>query len=225
MTFWARFRYYLIGVSLGVVISFFFFRGRGCAWLPENRVKNELVESVILYDDKMKCEMDCNGISEEDIFELFYSGEVLFSESKPNEDPKIYVLEGDGFKVSFALKDTVSTIHEIIDGKDCDCKDEKEILREVKLPEKTAKKLISTRPIEFNELAKCQRDCYDLSEEQAVSLIEKGNFKEEASNRRKRPYPELFFEKDGYLVVIELTMETARIINIVKASNPDCGCY
>jgi hypothetical protein len=119
----------------------------------------------------------------------------------------------------------VSTIHEIIDGKDCDCKDEKEILREVKLPEKTAKKLIATRPIEFNDLANCQRDCYDLTEEQAVSLIEKGNFKEESSNRRKRPYPELFFEKNGYLVVIELTMETARIINIVKSSNPDCGCY
>jgi hypothetical protein len=233
MTFWARFRYYLIGVSLGVVISFFFFRGRGCAWLPENRVKNELAESVVLYTDKMKCELKCNNLKEEDIYELFYSGEVLFSESKPNEDPKIYVLEGESaegktFKVAFKLKDTISTVDEIIDGTDdgaCKCDREEDILKEMKMPEATAKKLIGDRPLEFNDLALCQLDCYDLSEEKAGSFISKGNFNVDASNRRKHPYPELFFEYEGYEMVIELTMETARVINIVKRDNPDCGCY
>lgn len=233
MTFWQRFRYYLIGVTIGVVISFFFFRGRGCAWLPENRVKNELLESVILYTDRMNCQLDCNELTEEDIYELFHSGEVLFSESEPNGETKTYVLEGESakgkkFKVSFKLTDTISTLHEIIDGVDdeaCKCDMLEDKLKELKLPEATAKKMIGERPIEFNDLAECQRDCYDFTEEEAVALIEKGNFMVDASNRRKHPYPELFFEKDGYEIVVELTQETARIINIVKLSNPDCGCY
>lgn len=225
MSFWARFRYYLIGVSIGVMVSFFFFRGRGCAWLPENRVKNEILESVILYTDAVKCQMKCNNVTEADIFELFYSGNVNFSESSPNENPKLYVLEGENFKATFAKEDTISVIREIRGGNECDCKNEKDILQELKLPESTAKKMIGKRPLELNDLAQCQKDCYDLSEKQIETLIGDGNFMEEASNRRKRPYPELFFEKDGFQIVIELTQETARIINIVQLSNPDCGCY
>lgn len=233
MNFWSRFRYYLIGVTLGIVISFFFFRGRGCAWLPENRVKNELLESVILYTGEMECALDCNNLTEADIYELFNSGDVLFDESEPNEETKIYVLEGESaagkkFKVAFKLKDTISQLYKIIDGVDpgsCKCGLYGDTLKELKLPDETAKKMIGKRPLELNDLAQCQKDCYDLTEKQIENMIGDGNFMEEASNRRKRPYPELFFEKDGYEIVIELTQETARIINIVKMSNPDCGCY
>lgn len=233
MTFWKRFRYYLIGVTLGIFISFFFFKGRGCAWLPENRVKDEILESVILYDDAIKCQMKCYWISESDLFELFYSGDVLFSESEPNGNPKTYVLQGkssDGkeFKVTFALEDTISIITKINDGgeecKPCAAKfDEK--LVELKLPEKTAKKMIGDRPLELNDLAQCQKECYELSNDDISSMIENGTFLGDISNRRKKPYPELFFAKDGYELVIELTQETARIINLVKKDNPDCGCY
>lgn len=230
MTFWKRFRYYMIGVTIGLVVSFFFFRGRGCAWLPENRVKNELVSSIILYSDDIKCQMSCNELTDEDIFKILDDGSVLFSESKPNETPKIYILEGESvkgnkFKMEISIKDSISQILSIGKEVKCDCEDKKEGLKELKMPAGTAKKLVASRPLELNDLALCQKDCYDLSEEDIENMLGKADFLVEESNRRKNPHPELFFMSQGYQIVIEITQETARIINLMKLSNPDCGCY
>lgn len=116
MTFSKRLRFYLIGFVLGVFVSIFFFRGRGCAWLPENRVLQRLSQSYILADDSMRCVLKCNHIDSINIKNLFKTGNVLFNESRPNDMPKMYVIKGKinnlkEFKISFLLADSLATIN------------------------------------------------------------------------------------------------------------------
>src|SRR5688572_8337673 len=98
MNFWRRLRFYLIGVAIGLVVSFSFFKNRGCGWLPGNRILNTLSGSMILVTDSTRCLMDCNNVSDEDVFRMFVDGDVLFSESQTRENPKIYVVQGERVK-------------------------------------------------------------------------------------------------------------------------------
>ena len=115
MNFSKRLRFYLIGFVLGIFVSIFFFKGRGCGWLPENRVLLRLSQSYILADDSMRCILKCNNIDSITIKNLFKRGDVLFDESRPNDNPKMYVIEGKKnnlkeFKISFMLDDSLVTI-------------------------------------------------------------------------------------------------------------------
>ena len=50
LNFFKRFLYYLSGFGLGLILVFFFFKNRGCSWLPDNRVKNIISERVLICD-------------------------------------------------------------------------------------------------------------------------------------------------------------------------------
>jgi hypothetical protein len=128
MTFGKRLRFYLIGFVLGTIISVLFFKGRGCGWLPENRVLLRLTKSYILANDSMRCVLKCNHIDSLNIKDLFKNGNVLFSESRPNDEPKMYVIEcklnnNEKIKIGLLLNDSLVTLNHYYNNKrDCiDC--------------------------------------------------------------------------------------------------------
>ena len=48
-----RIKYFLVGLSIGVILVYFMFGNRGCSWLPENRVKNMIGEKEIVVGDSV----------------------------------------------------------------------------------------------------------------------------------------------------------------------------
>ena len=50
-TFWKRLRYYGIGFGIGCIFVFFFFQNRACTWLPDNRIKNSILDRTIVIQE------------------------------------------------------------------------------------------------------------------------------------------------------------------------------
>ena len=101
--FLTRLRYYGIGFGLGLVFVFFFFQNRGCSWLPSNRVKNSILDRVIVVSDEEQQMLKAKGISKEEIIELLNTGSVEFDKSVKEGKTKIYLLTNDQHKVYFTL--------------------------------------------------------------------------------------------------------------------------
>lgn len=98
-----RLKYYGFGFGLGLIFVFFFFQNRGCAWLPGNRVKNSILDRLVVVSDRTAADLKDQGISNAFILELLNDGDVLFDQSKKEGDSKVYVIEKDGKKISFTL--------------------------------------------------------------------------------------------------------------------------
>jgi hypothetical protein len=49
---WRRLKYYGIGFGIGLVFVIFFFQNRGCSWLPSNRVKNSILDRLVVASDE-----------------------------------------------------------------------------------------------------------------------------------------------------------------------------
>ena len=92
---WRRFSYYLIGFSIGLIFVIFFFQNRGCSWLPSNRVKNTLLDKVLVLPDSEIKKLEKHNLSKAEIISFLDDGNILFKESikKQNVFPKAYVLE------------------------------------------------------------------------------------------------------------------------------------
>ncbi|MFN5910623.1 MAG: hypothetical protein ACK45H_04725 [Bacteroidota bacterium] len=96
-SFLRRLKYYGIGFGIGLVFVFVFFQNRGCSWLPSNRVKNSLLERVIVVSDEEYEIFRAKGITAKDVLSALNDGEVHFGESKKasDADPKVYALDKD----------------------------------------------------------------------------------------------------------------------------------
>lgn len=107
--FLRRLKIYGIGFGLGLIFVFFFFKNRGCSWLPENRVKNTVLERLIVLNDDEFQALHEKGLTEKNILEVLNTGDVLFNESVKNTNPKVYVMEkefkGKTLKLLFTLPD------------------------------------------------------------------------------------------------------------------------
>ncbi len=91
-SFLRRLKYYGIGFLIGLIFVLFFFQNRGCSWLPSNRVKNSILDRVLVVSDKELVELDSRGISKEEVIEVLNEGEVIFNESKKKGNPQVYVV-------------------------------------------------------------------------------------------------------------------------------------
>ena len=67
---WKRFQYYGIGLTIGLLFTFIFFQNRGCSWLPENRVKNAILDNVIVFKTTDIEEMKTKGLEPADFIEI-----------------------------------------------------------------------------------------------------------------------------------------------------------
>jgi hypothetical protein len=102
-TFLDRLKIYAIGFGIGMVFVFFFFQNRGCSWLPDNRVKNSILDRVIVVQSDIDKELNSKGITHSQIISLLNDGDVDFSKSKKDGESKIYMVSKDNIKLFFTL--------------------------------------------------------------------------------------------------------------------------
>ncbi len=102
-SFTRRLKYYGIGFGLGLVFVFFFFQNRGCSWLPGNRVKNTILERMMVVSDETAQTFKEKGVTKEDAIAALNEGDVVFGESDKNSESKVYVIEHEGNKFLYTL--------------------------------------------------------------------------------------------------------------------------
>jgi len=106
---WKRFQYYGIGFGIGLIFVGFFFQNRGCSWLPSNRVKNTLMDKVLVLPESQEEIMRKHRLTEEELIQFLNDGDVVFNASikEPAVFPKAYVLEreiaGKMHRVQFSI--------------------------------------------------------------------------------------------------------------------------
>jgi len=118
-----RFKYYMIGFSIGTIFVIFFFQNRGCAWLPGNRVKNTFLDKVLVLPESEKEAFNRIGLSNKDVILFLQDGSVNFPESikNPSVYPKAYIIEkevdGQLMRLQFTLYEDsyISPIHVLQD--------------------------------------------------------------------------------------------------------------
>jgi len=114
----SRLKYYGIGFGIGLIFVIFFFQNRGCSWLPDNRVKNSILERVLVLPDSEASQLTKYGLTKKDLTLVLNDGSVLFNESKKEGNPKIYVVEKEipskgkmKFFFTLANESFISEIH------------------------------------------------------------------------------------------------------------------
>lgn len=100
-SFLRRLKFYGIGFGLGCVFVFFFFQNRGCAWLPGNRVKNSILDRVIVANDLEWEFMKSQGITKDEIINMLNEGDVDFKNSKKEGETQVYIIEKEFEKIGF----------------------------------------------------------------------------------------------------------------------------
>ncbi len=117
-TFTRRLKYYGIGFGIGLLFVFFFFKNRGCSWLPGNRVKNSFLERLIVVSEDDALWLKKKGISEKEVLEALNDGEVDFNESLKKGNPKVYKIdksfEGKGMVHFFFTLPENSFVSELV---------------------------------------------------------------------------------------------------------------
>jgi hypothetical protein len=93
-SFWKRLKYYLIGFGIGLIFVVIFFQNRGCAWLPGNRVKNSILDKVLVLPEDQVSIMEAKGLNNDEIIQFMNLGKVEFSKSLKDNlvFPKVYVI-------------------------------------------------------------------------------------------------------------------------------------
>ena len=125
MKFMNRLSKYLLGVLIGLGLAYVCFEQRGCNWLPNNVIRDDINKKGVVMTEDVTCKMQCNEIDYKSVKEVIASGDVNYSESGPRENPRWYQIEseGDVQSIIVVLTDTTSTITEVnlLNNKDCDC--------------------------------------------------------------------------------------------------------
>ncbi len=102
-SFLKRLKFYGIGFGLGLIFVIFFFQNRGCSWLPGNRVKNTILDRVMVVSDETAAEFKAKGLTKNDAIFALNNGDVEFGESDKRNDSKVYVIEHEGHKFLYTL--------------------------------------------------------------------------------------------------------------------------
>ena len=92
-SFLRRLKYYGFGFGIGCIFVFFFFQNRGCSWLPGNRVKNSILDRVIVANDIELAFMKSEGVTYDDILSVLNDGDVNFGDSKKDGETQVYIIE------------------------------------------------------------------------------------------------------------------------------------
>ena len=96
-----RLKFYGIGFGIGCIFVFFFFQNRGCSWLPGNRVKNSILDRVIVASDLEWEFMTSQGVSKDEIIAILNDGDVDFNNSKKEGETQVYIIEKEFEKIGF----------------------------------------------------------------------------------------------------------------------------
>ena len=98
-----RLKFYGVGFGIGLLFVFIFFQNRGCSWLPGNRVKNSILDRLLVVSDETAEILKKRGVNKKELIQFLNDGDVIFGESEKDKDDKVYVIEKDGKKYLFTL--------------------------------------------------------------------------------------------------------------------------
>ena len=131
MTLFQRFKRYLFGVLLGLILVYFFFGDRGevlTAWMPNERVLKRLRETKLILPDSVQCQLKCFQLDTTAVSTLLDEGDVLFAESDTQSEPKVYRVQFEQrtppLELTFSCTDSTSTVVDLSAmgaGSDCPC--------------------------------------------------------------------------------------------------------
>ena len=126
MKFLNRLTKYLIGVFIGLALTWIMFSERGCMdWLPSERIRKEIAMSGIQADSQAHCVLNCGDLTVSDLADLGRLGDVDYEKSATREKPRRYFIEGGGKVKSafFIMTDTSSTVTQVVlrDVEECPC--------------------------------------------------------------------------------------------------------
>ncbi len=113
-----RLKYYGIGFGIGILFVVFFFQNRGCSWLPSNRVKNTILDRVLVVNNETQEKMEEMQLSSDDIVQVLNDGDILFKKSDKNSDHKCYLIEKNGVNFAFTLPPESFISQVFVDVKD-----------------------------------------------------------------------------------------------------------
>lgn len=202
-TIWRRLKYYGIGFGLGLIFLIFFFQNRGCTWLPSNRVKNTILDRVIVVSEKTKHDMEGLNLSSEDIIQVLNDGDVEFKKSDKNSDDKVYLIEKEGRSYLFTLPKE-SYIAELFIGKDAFNVKTSEVGRGKIIHLPNDENMVypdSTRYVT------CQQEELGLADPKAIYKLikETGEIDFGKTNLSVKPKPEhyMYFVKEGDTIGFE----------------------
>ena len=118
----------MIGVGIGVILSAYFFQGKGhlwTSWLPGNRVVDRINESYLDISPQAQCQLECLAFDIPDLKTAIESAEVDFKQSQTQDEPKVYRLLFDDNTVlrysDIAVKDSTATLQQVTGAINCDC--------------------------------------------------------------------------------------------------------
>jgi hypothetical protein len=95
-SFTKRLKYYGIGFGIGLIFVIFFFKNRGCTWLPDNRVKSSILERLIVLPESQEAQFAKLKMTKKEVLNFLNKGDVDFSESDKsgvNKRYKVYYKE------------------------------------------------------------------------------------------------------------------------------------
>lgn len=235
MKFWKRLKYYGVGLILGTLLSVILFNGRGCSWLPENRVLDRIGQmSTIQVTSDMLCRIGCSQVTMDELVkELKASSlEVVFSESDTDTDPKKYVLEGhigevEKVRMEVEFHDTIARIVAFDDGPEpkCNCLDPAREYHVIYMPEEQIKHGFVKREIRFTSSAGCKMKSSGFSSEEYFRLLEEGKIDYEKSKSYGGLWPEWHVNgksngKD-FTMVVELQNDQTLLTDLICDG---CSC-
>ena len=90
--FFKRLKLYGIGFGIGLFCVFVFFKNRGCSWLPENKVKESILQRIIYIHTEDSLNFTKMKLGSSEVKKMIDNGSVVFSESKKKGDPRAYVM-------------------------------------------------------------------------------------------------------------------------------------
>ena len=192
-----RLKYYGVGFGFGIIFVVFFFQNRGCSWLPSNRVKNTILDRVLVIDESTEKQMLKMNLSTDDVVQVLNDGDILFNESDKNREHKCYIIEKEGVTYAFTLPAESFISQVFVDVKN-----------EVKSTSTKGEGRLIHFPMDDNlvyvdtsHVLACQEEQLGVEKPQEIykSLIENGKIDFEKSNLLIRPKAEhfLLFEFEG----------------------------
>lgn len=227
-----RFKYYLVGFGIGILVVFVMFGPRGCSWFPGNRVKNMIAEKPLFISDSLNEVMNCAGVSNKDIYDLLNeNGSVNFSKSITDKNPKIYILEGEkndaDLMVTYALQDSTAEVIDFSFNNSLNCSSTlsgktKSI---IPLPDEDVRKIIESHELRILNKAYCQMECLGIDEQTILTFHQTATFSVEYSRPRLYPNPEYVMKGTingtEIFVTYVIAEKRSRIADIFPS---DCEC-
>jgi len=125
-----RLKLYVIGLVLGLVLSYALFGDRYPTWLPGSRIMDDLSRYELIYAPDSECALKCASITTASVQEVLTNGEVNFDKSKTKgETHPSYAVEGTtkegrSLRLYFLKRDSTYEVTGGVDLKDlreCDC--------------------------------------------------------------------------------------------------------